>query len=156
MKANALAGLALAGLLTLPALAADEVNVYKWTDQEGVPHFTDRPPSSADAQFTGIRSRRTDPASVQARVGRENQAADEAGTRRDEGDETREQAAEQRRETLAQREANCQQARERLETYETARRLYKPLPSGEREYLSDEELTQARVEARQAVKDWCD
>ena len=60
---------AVAGLATLAAsAAAEEVDVYRWVDQDGIQHFTDRPPSNAGAELTGIRSQRTDRAALQARV----------------------------------------------------------------------------------------
>ena len=51
---------AVLGLATLSASAvAEEVDVYRWVDGDGVQHFTDRPPSGAPAELTGIRSHST-------------------------------------------------------------------------------------------------
>ena len=156
MKASAIWIIAATFAALASASWAEEVNVYRWIDRDGVPHFTDRPPSDANAEMTGIRSQRTDPSAVQARVQQQTETATEAAQRREDSDEEREAAAEQRAETRAQRKANCQQARERLQTYSTARRLYRPLPDGEREYLTDDEIDAARSGAQQDVDEWCD
>jgi len=147
-------------LLTLSLVAltagAQEFNVYKWVDDEGVPQYTDRPPNAAEATATGIRSRRTDPSAVMARAEQEaRQESQQADTFNAAEDEASSTAAE-RAQTLDERRANCARARERAETYNTAQRLYRPLPDGGREYLTDEELDNARNAADQAISAWCD
>lgn len=59
------------------------------------------------------------------------------------------------RELAAEREANCAAARERNDRYQMSRRLYRSLPNGEREYLSDEELDAAKAGAAADVEKWC-
>ena len=145
------------GLATLAATAiAEEVDVYRWVDNDGVQHFTDRPPSGTPAELTGIRSQRTDPGSLQARVEQQSETYTEAQKRRADAAGERDEAAQERAETRDQRASNCEKARERLETYSTARRLYRPMADGERDYLSSEEIDAARASAQQEVDDWCD
>jgi len=148
---------AVIGLTTLSAIAmAEEVAVYRWVDKDGVQHFTDRPPSGTPAERTGIRSQRTDRAALQARVERQSESISEAQKRRSDSADERDELAEERAETRKQRAENCEKAKQRLETYATARRLYRPMPGGEREYLSSEEMDTARASAQQEVDDWCD
>ena len=141
---------------TNSAAAADEVSVYRWIDEQGVPQFTDRPPSNAGAELTGIRSQRTDRSAVQARVEQRSSVDQEAAKRRSDDTADTQSAAQEREQTRAQRGDNCSQARERLETYSTARRLYRPMADGEREYLSSDEMDAAKASAEQEVADWCD
>jgi hypothetical protein len=54
------------------------------------------------------------------------------------------------------RARNCEIARERHLNYTQSRRLFRSLPSGEREYLSDAELNEARARAAADVENWCD
>ena len=54
------------------------------------------------------------------------------------------------------RERNCGYARQMLERYSTAHRLYRNGPDGERVYLSDAELAAARTKAESDVAAWCD
>jgi Domain of unknown function (DUF4124) len=58
-------------------------------------------------------------------------------------------------ELKAQRQKNCDIARETQERYTLSRRLFRNNAAGEREYLSDEEVAQARAKAAADVKDWC-
>ncbi len=59
-------------------------------------------------------------------------------------------------EAAAERARNCQVARERAETYSVSRRLFRTLPDGERQYLSDAEIEEARARAQSDVANWCD
>ncbi|MGI9329154.1 MAG: DUF4124 domain-containing protein [Gammaproteobacteria bacterium] len=142
--------------LTALTAGAQDFNVYRWVDDDGVPQYTDRPPSTEEVTATGVRSRRTDPEAVTAR-------AEQVAERNSQQAETRQQAADEapgsaaeRAQTLEERRANCASARERAETYNTAQRLYRPLPDGGREYLTDQELDNARNSADQDISAWCD
>jgi hypothetical protein len=135
--------------------AAEEGTVYRWIDRDGTPHYQDRPPEGAPAEELNLRYRLTDPAALQA-AARSKSEVDEAAALR-EGQQAGDAAAEAaaRAEVKRQRETNCKQARERLEKYNTAHRLYKPGADGERQYLTDEETDKARAEARRTVDEWC-
>jgi Skp family chaperone for outer membrane proteins len=148
--------LLLALSLAAVAASAQEFSVYKWVDKDGVPQYTDRPPTAADATPTGIRSRRTNPEAVMART---EQAAERNSLQSENREKAGEQSAEdaaQRAQTREERKANCQRAREKAETYNTAQRLYRPMPGGGREYLTDQELSDARNAADQDISTWCD
>lgn len=144
--------------LTLLSTAAfsQQARVYKWVDETGTTHFTDRPPNNATVQETNVRYRRTDKAAVQASLNRQAELNQVAQTRLDQQAEEASEAEAQRRESQAQRAKLCQQARDRVKRYETAHRLYRPMPDGEREYLSDAELDSERADARRAISEWCD
>lgn len=155
MRSATTACLLLTALIGASAVAS-ETTVYMWVDEDGVPQYTDRPPDDADVHPTRIQSRRTDPEAVQARVQQDRDLRQARAERRQQDEEAAAEEAARRNETLQQRQANCEQARQKLETYENSRRLYRPLPNGEREYLTDEELDQARAQARAQVREWCD
>lgn len=154
MRVTAISLAALA--LVCTTVMAQEFSVYKWVDEDGVPHYTDRPQASEEAMRTGIRSQRTDPNAVMARVEEETAQRAEQNAAQAERTEADDQAEAERRETEAQRKENCQQARERAATYNDARRLYRPMEGGGREYLTDQELSSAREAADAAVSTWCD
>jgi hypothetical protein len=59
-------------------------------------------------------------------------------------------------EIAAERQRNCTAARERADRYKVSQRLFRTLPNGEREYLSDAELDEARAKADADVASWCD
>ncbi len=50
---------------------------------------------------------------------------------------------------------NCQNARDRAQRYSEAHRLYRTGANGEREYLTDAEIDEARAQAKANVDRWC-
>jgi len=135
--------------------SAQTASVYKWVDKNGMTHYTDMPPDSATVQNTGIRYQRTNRNAVQSRV---NENQDAAQANREKRAKDSEQAAETREEkkvSAREREEQCQQAKELNKSYDTAHRLYRQTPDGEREYLSDDEIDNARSEAAKSVSEWC-
>jgi len=146
-------------ILSLAAMShlavAQNSEVYKWVDADGVTHYDVRPPDWSVAEETGVRIRHTDKQVLEARLKHKAEKAEAAETRqRHRADEVSE--AEQDRQKIAsQRATNCEQARGRMAAYNTARRLYRPMPDGERDYLSDDELDAERIAARQSVDEWC-
>ena len=49
----------------------------------------------------------------------------------------------------------CGEARERYNTYLQAQRLFKPGPNNERQYLTNDELATARVNAKREMDSAC-
>jgi hypothetical protein len=141
----------IAGLST--AAVAD--TVYKWLDTSGQVHYTDRPPEVPGARVLGIFERDLipeadrDTPSVSRALGGSSSGFDDEPASRDVVSSVESDMAKVRAE-------QCKQAQERYRTYIESRRLFRQLPNGEREYLTDEELNQARIEARQAVDEYCD
>ena len=54
-----------------------------------------------------------------------------------------------------ERQKNCEIARERQERYTLSRRLFRTNAAGEREYLDDAAIAEARAKAAADVQDWC-
>lgn len=147
-----------AGVLALflaTGIAGAQDAVYKWVDDNGVPHYSDQPPMGTSVEAMDIRVRRTDRGALQARS-RDREILDEAAGIREqqEAGEAADAEAERQR-VLAERRAGCEGAKERASKYANARRLYKPGPDGERLYLSDEEIDAERASALRAVDEWC-
>lgn len=148
------AALALMTLLAAP-LSAQESPVYKWVDDDGIPHYTDQPPAGTAVEELTIRYRKTDKGLLQAAS--KNNAELKAAAEVREGQTAEDAAAAEaeRQQNLSERQAGCEQARARVAKYEQARRIFRPGPNGERIYLTDEELDAERANARRAVGDWC-
>ena len=65
-------------------------------------------------------------------------------------------AQESREDALAAEMAdNCSRARDQARSLANSTRLYRVLPSGERQFLSDEEIGEARDQAAADVERWC-
>ena len=128
-------------------------DVYRWVDEHGEPHYTDRwvpgseliksskprpvgpAPSASEAQAkTSISSAHQAPAAKQ-------QQAAEAAVKAD---------------VEKTKEAQCKQAKDRYQKAIEARRIYKPGKEGEeRVYMTDEETDAYRVQARNDVTLTC-
>ena len=133
-------------LLVAPALAAD---VYRTIDAQGNIVYSDRP---EDASAVRVAIRATGPTAAPRAPTRAGSPAETSAAVPDQA--TLERAEREQR--TEDRAGNCAIARERNETYSTSRRLYRVAENGERTYLDDAELSQARLDAQAAVAQWCD
>lgn len=153
-----IAAVFLAGLAAR-AVAAEQGAVYQWVDKDGTPHYQDRPPEGANAGQAAtelnLRYRMTDAEAMAAAAKKKSDLGDAAELRKSQQAEDEKAAADDREQVKSEREKGCEQAREKLQKYETAHRLYRPGADGQRQYLSDEEIDAARAEARKSVADWC-
>jgi hypothetical protein len=143
-------------LLSLSLVGSGFANeIYKWTDENGNVHYGDRPSDGTEqSQTITIASRRTDAGAVSAAVEarRERDAARaDARTAAQEA----ERAAEEERQAAEEQAKRCDEYRGRLEKYVTSRRLYKLDDSGERVYLDDAEMQQARADLQQRIVENC-
>jgi hypothetical protein len=159
-------GVVCAVLMAGVAAVAGADTVYKWVDGSGQIHYTDVPPRQPDARVLGVYQK-------EAGTIDEEASGDEYG----EGDDADDQesppeagpaspgtpepppsqaamAASQADTAKAQAE-QCREAKERYQRYIESRRLYRETADGKREYLTDQELTEARARAKQAVDDYC-
>jgi hypothetical protein len=147
----------LTGLLSFGVMSNTGAEIiYKWVDDNDVTHFSAQPPLGVEAERTNIRSLQTNRQATQARTETATEQRQEAYALRQ---QKRIQADEDKAEVqknFQTRTENCAKARQQNETYSTARRLYRELEDGEREYLDDAELDAERAEAEQLVNDWCD
>ncbi|MCC7330497.1 MAG: DUF4124 domain-containing protein [Gammaproteobacteria bacterium] len=148
----------LAGLCA-QAGAADQGSVYQWVDKDGTPHYQDRPPEDVNAaqaaKELSLRYKATDAEAMAAAAKKKSELDSAADLRKKQQAGDSKADASERDQVKGEREQGCEQARDKLQKYETAHRLYRPGADGERHYLSDEEIDAARAEARRAVDEWC-
>ena len=126
--------------------------IYKWTDEDGNVHYEDRP-TSAQVELIAF-SNNTDNSAVRASIDarRANEVARaDARSKRDEDA----QAAADEQLAVAERAEKCHESRTRMEAYLTARRLYKEGDAGERVYLDDSQIMDARSEAQEDIQKYC-
>jgi len=143
-------------LFTAAALAfsgaALSGEIYKWTDEDGNVHYEDRP-SGHEVELVAF-TRSTDSSSVRASIDarRANEAA--RADKRSKRDEDAQAAAEAQL-AADQRVEKCQESRTRMETYLTSRRLYKTDEAGERVYLDESQVMDARSKAQDDIQKYC-
>lgn len=131
-----------------------QADVYKYTDEKGNIHYTDKP-VTLPAERLNVQSKRTDLVELQARQAEEQErmnAANQARQQTSEQNADRRQAAELSATAKAEQ---CKKARERYDSYMNSQRLYEQLPDGERRYLSDAELDAARASAKASMDVLC-
>ena len=143
-------------VLTAAALATSAFagEIYKYVDDDGNVHYLDRPTGESGEERLDITYSGTSSESVNARVQKQRDymaALDEA---RSEAKSQREAEAQARAE-MEQRAAKCQEHRARLESYLQSRRMYRENAAGEREYLDEEQMMEARRKVEEAIQETC-
>jgi hypothetical protein len=141
--------------LALLGTAADGADVYRSTGPDGTVSFSDRPQGENAQYITSTTPVAARPA-ANAPGGRGPAPANAAqGPPQAPGDPTLPEGPSSD-ELRAQRAKNCEIARERMERYTLSRRLFRTNAAGEREYLDDSAVADARAKAAADVQDWCD
>ncbi len=147
----------------LAAVATAET-VYKWVDGSGQVHFTDLPPRQGDAKILSVYQRES---------GLAEEGEPDTGDYTDEGDDngagqgaqtgapttpeppvSEDAMAEVEADAAKAKVEQCKAAQDRYQRYIESRRLFRE-KDGKREYLTDQELTEARARAKQAVSEFC-
>jgi len=146
--------IAIAALLSLAVTgAATASDIYKWTDEDGNVHYTDRP-EGVQAERVGIDSSRTDQNRVlemaQARVDAQADAVEAKDAAAASTAEQEKLHAENER-----LERNCKTARERMQQLVSGRRLYSRVEDGQRVYLDDDERLAAREKVENLISENC-
>lgn len=145
----------LAGLMATTAVSAE---VYRWTDENGVTHFSETPPpahqqvdvqdvsgdiaavsdNGAGIDFDGARDSQAEADAIPPGVAADEIRADLAAKR------------EQRRAEMAALQAECNTVRAQLEKLEPNRRVYFTNDDGETERMDD----QARADTVQQLHEY--
>lgn len=148
-------------LLMAPALSAE---VYRWTDENGVTHFSQTPPPDGqEAEIEDVPDTAGEAAVEGAGIdfdGAQSNLAEGSG-----GTDTR-SAAELKRREIAERHADarsareeaqrlCSQARSRLARIEPNRRVYYTNDEGETVRMDDEERVTEVEELRAFLAENC-
>ncbi len=150
-----LVALLMAGLTVVAA--AD--TVYKWVDSRGQIYYTDLPPTQADAKVLGIYHQESDVLD-EGEEGDEGDGGEEPSTPTSDNESTeptvdRQAMAAVQADVANEKGKQCKEAQERYQRYVESRRLFRETADGQREYLTDEELAEARVRAKQSVDEYC-
>jgi hypothetical protein len=133
------------------ALASD---IYRYTDENGNTIYVDRPTGNPGETRLNVSSLDTDFSTVQARVQtRHDAAAAKEERAAEEGD--KEPTRGEKRAAAAANEQQCQGYRSQLESFVTARRLFRDDANGGRVYLSDEESQEARGRMEALIQENC-
>jgi hypothetical protein len=135
---------------------ANAGDVYKYVDERGVTMYTDKPFPGAVRVSTGSPR----PPEAAARDQAANRAATSSQLAASNQRIASAQAASRLEATVAKdveasRAENCKKAREAYTISINSRRLYRELPGGKREFLTDAEITKQRLDAAQSRDAMC-
>ncbi len=145
--------LLVASLLVLGSAQASEVFVTK--DAQGRPIYTDRP-ESLPAQKVNVATKQTDTVEVQRQYDEKMKSYAEADKVKAEASKQAAEGKQAREISAADKAKRCLDARARYEQVMTAQRLYEPgATEGERRYLDDKEIDQAREHSKKVMDEFC-
>ena len=135
-------------LLPVAALAAD---IYRSVDAQGHVQYSDTP--SPGAQLIRVSARNAAEfaasASANASASKPNDDAAQAQLAKDKA----QQAVQ--KDVAETRAEQCKKATETYQRYIQSRRIFKPTDNGDREYLSDADADQLRLNARLDMEAAC-
>jgi hypothetical protein len=145
----------------LLAAAAQGAEVYRSKAKDGSVVYSDRPENDNSEYVTTVQGTRA--AGAQAAAARAARPGAQNAGARPAADSAPEAAAPPAplppgptaAELREKRQKNCDIAKEREQRYVVSRRLFKTNEKGEREYLDDKAVAEAKAKAAQDVKDWC-
>lgn len=139
-----------ASWLAGPAQAAKDY--YKWTDENGVTHYSARKPYNRDAEVVSVATGQSTPVQAAPSEGEDSTAGTgNAGTDGSSGSPSPGQSQEQ---TLKDPE-RCKAARSNLEVLRTNAKVRMQSENGEIHHLSEEEKEKKVQEFQQAVEESC-
>jgi hypothetical protein len=151
-----LTGLAL--LLLLAPLALAQTQMYKWIDAKGNPQYSDHPPP-AGVKFEKVE---IEPAQAVSVPPAATKSSDKSSANAELEFRQRQQAAEKEQKAEDKKAAeaktkrdDCALAQGRVKIFTDGGRLLKPTTSGEREYMSDEEIAAELAKAQQNADELC-
>jgi len=134
--------------LMLAGCTLAQADVFRWVDDHGVPHYSDQWMPGSEVIKTGRAH--PDSNSLSAPESRSAQAAKVSAQL---ADDSNGRAVQQ--DVAKAREANCKKAQAAYTDSVTHRRVYKTDASGQRTYMSDDELDSYRAQTRKSVLDFC-
>jgi hypothetical protein len=142
----------IAGLITCAAAQAGDV--YKYIDATGKTMYTDKPIPGAVLVSSSQRPVESAQRAFAAQQANANAQLNASNQRVAAGQDNERIAATVAKDLAASRTERCKQARDDYTKSIQSQRMYRE-KNGQREYLTDAELAQARVDAARAVETIC-
>ncbi len=142
-------------LLLLLSLPMAQAEIYKWVDDKGQVHYSEKPPKEKRSA-TEIRIRTYTPHAPLISPEQRKQQRDNLLRAFQEERQIRNEAKEKKEQKAAKNRNNCIHARDRLKSFERARVLYDLDEQGERVYLSDAQRKRTEDNLRAQIKKWCE
>jgi hypothetical protein len=132
-------------------LGASATDIYRSVDENGIVVYSDRPTDRTE--LVQINTSVPDSPTTAASRANGEESDDSASNTPLVAEIPREATPE---EIASDRARNCELARQMVEAYSQAHRLFREGADGEREYLTAAEIDEARSKADSNVATWCD
>lgn len=140
-------------LFALAAAGAAADAVYKWTDAEGVTHFSAQPPADRPAQQIQVEA---PPPTGAAEAKEQSGKATDDGRPKDPAEGLAGPSAEELARQEEQRQQNCETAKRNLETLKTRAHVrIRDEQTGEDRYLTPEEHQQWQKDSALRIDEYC-
>ncbi len=136
-------------LITLPLQAG----IYRWTDEAGNVHFSDKPVGDK-AKEVKVKIVPSTPQSPQSTEERKTRAEQFLRAREEERAEKNKEVAEKKR-LKKNRKIKCKTAKREYGRLSRARSIYTDGKDGKRNFIGDDERTKVLENAKADIKRWC-
>jgi hypothetical protein len=133
--------------LAVSSLAGAQL--YKSIDKDGKTVYSDQPPATGDSKQIRVQTG-GGPSDAPAPKAGADKKAQKAEDPKDKGKKAEDAAKEADR-----KKAACEQAKIRYQALVDGGRIYKYTPSGDREYMSDEEIETGRAQSKREMDEAC-
>jgi Domain of unknown function (DUF4124) len=142
-------------LLAFLATAAYGGQVYRSTDANGNVVFSDRPSEKSEPVNVAVPAAGKPGNPITPRDAKASAGNTQPGSQANAAGDQKKEKVQTPAEKDAERAKNCASARERKTRYDESHRLFKTGPNGDRVYLNDAEIDEARAKAAADVGTWC-
>jgi hypothetical protein len=142
-------------LLAFLATAAYGGQVYRSTDANGNVVFSDRPSEKSEPVNVAVPAAGKPGNPITPRDAKAAAGNTQPGAQANAAGDQKKEKVQTPAEKDAERAKNCASARERKTRYDESHRLFKTGPNGDRVYLNDAEIDEARAKAAADVGTWC-
>ncbi len=136
-------------------LTMAQAEIYKWVDDNGQVHYSEKAPDNKQQSATEIRIRPHTPQTPLISPEQRRQQRDNLLRAFDEERQLRKDAEAKKQQDEARRRKNCLRARDKFKNYERASALYDLDEQGERVYLSDAQRRRAVDNIKKQIEKWC-
>ncbi|MFW2177086.1 MULTISPECIES: DUF4124 domain-containing protein [unclassified Moraxella] len=144
-------------LLSLATLTTQAATYYKWTDSNGIPHYSQYAPTNGVdlKKVQVINNRELGPATSATASGANGSAPPTSSTMTPEQKRIAELEAEKKAQQKQQDKEHCKSLQNNLANLNIGGRLYEMDNKGERKYLDGREIELRRQKVAQAISQYC-
>ena len=143
------------GLVLASLSMTASADVFRWVDAQGRVHYSDRPEVENAVRVVGVSTHASDSAAIAARMQAESDQRAKLLPRKTSNALTKARLRPCRTMSRKTREEQCKEAKERYRVAIESQKLYRVGKDGERQYLTSQEIDEARLNSRKDMDTVC-